>query len=360
MKKIIFATAIGLSLFASSSVFSQDEPYEIFTQPDHGPGNVAVSSEGRVFITLHQAFDPETHVVEVFSDGTHKPFPSEDWQNEINTEGVGFVAPLGIQVDQNNTLWVIDNGSTPPRLVGWDLTQDKLSKVLALPQPVTGNASFVNDVAIDLKHNAAYFADMVGDEGPAIIVADLDTHQVRRVLIDHPSVQAEPDAKMIIEGREVRRRDGQPHSNGLNPITLDHNSEWVYYGAMHGTSLYRIKTADLLNTDLSEEALGQRVERYGDKPVSDGITIDHAGNVYITDVTGMGIGVTKPDGSYELLFSDETLIWPDSLSIGPDNMIYAAINQLNRAADLNAGEDISEPPFMVIRFPALTDASVGR
>lgn len=68
----------------------------------------------------------------------------------------------------------------------------------------------------------------------------------------------------------------------------------------------------------------------------------------------------RPDGSYELLFSDETLIWPDSLSIGPDNTIYAAINQLNRAADLNGGEDISEPPFKVIRFPALTEASVGR
>lgn len=132
------------------------------------------------------------------------------------------------------------------------------------------------------------------------------------------------------------------------------------YGAMHGTSVYRIRTADLLDETLSSQKLGERVERYGDKPVSDGITIDNAGNVYITDVTGMGIGVTRPDGSYELLFSDDNLVWPDSLSIGPDNYIYAVINQLSRSAPLNAGQDISKPPFHIIRFKALADATVGR
>lgn len=356
MKLIVLIAFLVLAV----SVFAEEATYEIVAATPVGPGNIAVSPEGRIFITLHQIYNPNRHVVEVLEDGSLKPFPTENWQKQPSTDGIGLATPLGVQVDQNNVLWIMDNGSMPPRLIGWDVDEDKLHKILAIPHPVSGEQSFINDMAVDRKHEAVYFADMRGDEGPAIIVGDLTTHRTRRVLVDHPSVRAEADATMIIEGGEVRQPNGEPHRNGLNPITVDPANEWVYYGAMHGTSVYRIRTSDLLDEALSPEELGERVERYGDKPVSDGITVDDAGNVYITDVTGMGIGVTKPDGSYELLFSDDSLVWPDSLSIGPDNYIYSVINQLSRSAPLNAGQDSSEPPFHIIRFKALADATVGR
>lgn len=356
MKQVFLMTLLILVF----PVFADEASYEMVTETTVGPGNIAVSPEGRIFITLHQLFEPQQHVVEILENNSLKPFPNEEWQKAPGVDGIGLATPLGIQVDQNNVLWIIDNGSIPPKLIGWDLSKDSLDKILPVPYPVSGEASFINDMAIDTEHKAVYLADMRGDEGPAIIVGDLTTNRTRRVLVDHPSVQAEADATMVIEDREVRQPNGEPHRNGLNPITVDPTNEWVYYGAMHGTSVYRIRTSDLLNKELSPEELRERVERYGDKPVSDGITVDNAGNVYITDVTGMGIGVTKPDGSYQLLFSDDSLVWPDSLSVGPDNYIYAVINQLSRSAPLNAGQDISKPPFHIIRFKALADATVGR
>ena len=44
---------------------------------------------------------------------------------------------------------------------------------------------------------------------------------------------------------------------------MDALAEWVYFGAMSGTVLYRVRTADLRDASLSEEALARRVERFG-------------------------------------------------------------------------------------------------
>ncbi|WP_437822069.1 hypothetical protein [Sorangium sp. So ce1078] len=51
---------------------------------------------------------------------------------------------------------------------------------------------------------------------------------------------------MIVDGTPVtgRRPDGAQAELelGLNPITIDARDEWVYYGAMHGASVYRVRT----------------------------------------------------------------------------------------------------------------------
>ena len=130
---------------------------------------------------------------------------------------------------------------------------------------------------------------------------------------------------------------------------------------MHGTAIYRVPVMVLNDETLSADDLGDKVERYGDKPLSDGISIDNAGNVYITDLTGYGIGVTKPDGTYERIIEDkEFFIWPDSFAASPDGTMVGNINQLNRTETLNAGEDLSKPPFYLYRFTPLADVTVGR
>ncbi len=74
-----------------------------------------------------------------------------------------------------------------------------------------------------------------------------------------------------------------------------------------------------------------------------------------------GIGVTRPDGTYELLVSDDDLLdWPDGFATGPDNYIYAAVNRLHKSARLNGGVNDSAPPYYVVRFPALAPVSIGR
>ncbi|MBO9402681.1 hypothetical protein [Shimia sp. R9_3] len=115
-----------------------------------------------------------------------------------------------------------------------------------------------------------------------------------------------------------------------------------------------MRTTDLLDASLSDDDLAARVQRYGDKVISDGST-------YITAMTDNALGVTKPDGTYEVLFqSDEDLPWPDGFSMGVDGYVYATINELHRSPVLNGGEDASIGTYRIVRFPALGTAISGR
>lgn len=152
-----------------------------------------------------------------------------------------------------------------------------------------------------------------------------------------------------------------PARIGVNPITIDPAYEWIYFGAMNGKSIYRLCTSDVLNQSLSEQQLSQRVQRYGDKPISDGITADSAGNIYITDITANALGVTNPEGKYQILYQDnQKLSWPDGLAIGPDGYVYGTVNQLHKSPPLNNGINDAIAPFLIVRFPTLAPSSVGR
>ncbi len=361
------ALAVAVVAAANDRAAAQQQPapFEVVALLQQAPGNIAITHGGRIIVSQHQFQDPVYRVVEVLDDGTTQPFPNEAWASAPGADGRGMVAVLGIRADPAGLVWMLDNGSRPPRLIGWDLNADQLAKIIPIPPPAAPEASFLNDFALDPLNRAAYIADIgQGARGGALVVVDLNTGQARRLLAGHQLTGAE-DVSMVIDGRPVRMRgpDDQVFEPrvAINPITIDALSEWVYFGAMSGTVLYRVRAADLRDASLSEAALAARVERFGRKPVSDGISIDGAGNVYVTDVEASGIGVIRPDGEYQLLFADkEKLSWPDAISAGPDNNMYVAANKLHLSAKLNAGENASAPPYYIIRFPALAPTVIGR
>ena len=164
---------------------------------------------------------------------------------------------------------------------------------------------------------------------------------------------------MIIDGKTVKM-NGAPARLGINPITIDSQNDYLYWGAMSGTKLYRIKTENLNNSRLTNDGLEEHIETYGTKPISDGITIDDSGNVYVTSITDDSIGIVKPNGYYETLYQNDQLSWPDGFAVGPDNYIYVTINELHRSPGLNDGENVSKGEFKVMRFKALSDAQTGR
>lgn len=344
---------------------ASDQAFEVVTTLQQAPGNITITPDGRILVSQHQFYDPTYRVVEVLADGSTQPFPSEEWASAPGPGGVGMQAVLGIHSDPVGVVWMLDNGSKPPRLIGWDTRTNQLGRVIPIPPPASVDGSFLNDFAVDMSHGAFYIADIgQGARGGAIVVVAAADGSARRLLAGHPLTSAE-DVPMVIGERPVRRRTGsgevvEPRI-GINPITIDVENEWVYFGAMHGTSLYRVRTADLLDTTLDEAELAKRVERFGPKPVSDGISIDNAGDVYVTDVQASGIGVINADGQYQLLFSDpEKLSWPDSIAAGPDGLMYVAVNKLNLTPQLNGGVNESKPPYYVVRFQPLAPVSVGR
>ena len=118
-------------------------------------------------------------------------------------------------------------------------------------------------------------------------MVDLETGAARRVLEGHPSVIPEK-VDLIIDGRPIQVKDAAGHLVRprivVDPVTEDLQNEWVYFGPMHGSSLYPIKAADLADEGLDAKTLGQRVEHYSSKPICDGISIDKDNYIYLGDL----------------------------------------------------------------------------
>ena len=63
---------------------------------------------------------------------------------------------------------------------------------------------------------------------------------------------------------------------------------------MCGSSLYRMRAKDLADQGFDKELLSARVERYSDKPISDGIAIDRAGNICLGDLAENTVCMITP------------------------------------------------------------------
>ena len=335
------------------------------------PGNIAVTDYGRIIVSMHQFYEPQLRVGElVFEDGgttvSVKPFPNAEANGEGTADGLKLDTVLGLQCDQRGVVWMLDNGmrgGSLPKLISWVASKDRIGRVIYIPPPATVEGSFLNDLAVDMKRAMCYIADPVAGGKDALIVVNLRSGLSRRVLQGHPSVVPD-DADMVIEDRplEISRPNGstvRPRI-GVNPIVLDAQSEWVYYGPMTGGSLYRIPAEALADPALDDAALAQKIERYADKPHCDGISIDSADNIYISEIEANAVGVIAPDRSYRRLFQDEQLSWPDAFSYGPRRYMYVVAAQLHRSKVLAGGVDRTEMPFRILRFRPLAPGILGR
>lgn len=329
---------------------------------EHPPGNIAITPQGRLIMSQHQFYGAPLRMVEVMDDGSVAAFPSEVWSSEPNPNGIGFHTVLGLRSDKNGVVWMLDRSpgeGQPGKIVAWDTINEELEQVIYLPKPIIRDNPFLNDLAVDLEHNAIYITDTATGDDSALIVVDLNTGFSRRVLEGDQSTRPE-DIDMVIDDRIITL-GGEPARVGVNPITIDPDHQWIYYAPMSSTSLYRIATKDLLNESLSPEDLSSKVERYGDKPICDGITVDGAGNVYITSITDNAIGVVDPSGEYRTLYQDNQLLsWTDGMAFSQDNYVYVTVSQLQNSPPLNNGENAFQSPFYLVKFPALAPGKVGR
>lgn len=340
--------------------------YEIIAKLSQAPGNVTATGSGRIIMSQHQFYDPNTSVIELHADGSLTPFPSKELNDRHSRSGLTLDSVLGIRTGVDGVVWMLDNGmrgGVTPKLVGWDTKTDRLLRVIYLPAPIAPNDAFLNDFTVDSRHNRIFIVDPAGGANAAFIVVDIETGAARRVLEGHQSVVPEK-VDLVIDGRPIQMKDAKGHwvrpHIGVNPVTEDLQNEWVYFGPMHGTSLYRIKAGALADEKLDATTLGQMVERYGDKPICDGISMDEDNNIYLGDLAANAIGVIKPDRSYFRLAQSPELAWVDSLAFGPEGKLYAVINQLHRSAVLNGGEALSKPPYLLIEVKALAPGLPGR
>jgi sugar lactone lactonase YvrE len=333
-----------------------DDALEVVLEYSEPIGNVAVSRTGRVFFTVHPESRPKGNKLLEYVDGASVPFPDIRRQAEL------FDTPLGIVIDRFDRLWTIDNGNhgvRRPRLLAFDIDSGDVIHDHSLPPEIAPAGSFLQDLQVSKDGRTIVIADAsFWRKQPALIVYDVESATARRVLESHPAVSGE-DFIINNSGRDMVFFGGLVAlRGGVDGIAL--GPEWLYLAALNGSQLYRVRLSDLRDPELPAAQLAKRVEAYSPKPLSDGLSIDNAGNVYITDIEHNAIFVVGDDRKPVTLIRSDRIRWPDALSFGPDGWLYVADSALADVI-LQSQEHIrSRNPYRVFRFQPGAEGTPGQ
>ena len=334
---------------------------EVFARLPQSVGNIAFTPDNQLIFSHHPFYSPDVRVARLTSATTFEPFPNAEWNTPRKGTDQYLDNVLGLRSDESGVVWIIDMGfrtQITPKLVGWNTRTNKLERIYYMPEPVTVKGSQPQDIVIDQKNRKFYIADEhIGPGGDgshaAIIVIDMDTGIARRVLDGDRSTVPE-NVPITVDGNDltVPGKDGKPSiiKVGCDGITMDTKSEWVYFAPLSGRSLYRIKAADLSSEKLSPEELSGKVERYSDKPNNGGLSIDYAGNIYLTAVETKSIGIIGQDRKYRTYLSDPGMVWPDGITASPDGYMYVSASQVSAAAMFHGGKAENKTPYLIYRF----------
>jgi len=350
---LLFTLSVaGCELFKNPSHSSETPPLigqiETVTTLPFRPGNVAATKDGRVFATVHPfAGELGIQLLEVTSVGSYKPWPADKFQTKKGQYSENTIdTPLGITKDNQGGLWIVDMGLHlgKTRIWGFNIDSGELISKIDLPIDMAPAESFVQDLVIDREKGWVYLADLAN---PGILAVELATGNVRR-FSHHPSLQPEPEAKMVINGKAIMF-GSQPSNSGINPITLSADGEMIYFGAMNGKSWYSVP-ANLFRTGASDDAISSKIARVGEKPVSDGATTDSSGNHFFTNLNQNGVDKLSANGTLTPLARDTRLDWPDNVSLDNNGWLYVAVNQLHKSAPFTGSKDKGQAPYYIYRI----------
>lgn len=319
-------------------------------------GNVAVSRTGRVFFTVHPEARPKGNKLLEYIDGASVPFPDGAAQTRL------FDTVLGVAIDRFDRLWTIDHGNHglhTARLLAFDINSGELLLDQKFDRDIAPRGSFLQDVQVSADGRTVVIADAsFWRKSPALIVYDVETATAKRILEAHPSVSAE---NYLIQNRNrIMSFMGGIVSlrGGVDGIAM--GEEWLYFGALSGSSLYRVRLADIRDPAIPNSQIAARVERVAQKPLSDGFSIDNEGRVYITDVEHNAIFRLDQDLQLRTLLRSDRVRWPDALSFGPDGWLYIADSALSDVVLQSKDHIKSKGPYKIFRVQLDVEGTPGQ
>ena len=326
-------------------LLAEDAIEEVLSYPEP-IGNGAVSPAGRLFFTVHPESRPQGNKLLEYVAGASVPYPDGASQSEL------FDSVLGVAVDRYNRLWTIDHGNhgiRTARLLAFDLDTGEPVHDQRFTSDIAPIGSFLQDLQVSADGNTVVIADAsFWRKKPALIVYDIGTASARRLFEGHPSVAAE-NYLIRSQGRDMTFGGGIVSlRGGVDGIAL--GEEWLYFGALSGSNLYRVRLRDLTNATLPDAQIASRVERFAPKPLSDGLSTDLDGNVYVTAIEHSSIFIINSNRDLRTLVRSSNLRWPDALSFGPGGWLYIADSALADVV-LQSKEHIeSHGPYKIFRF----------
>ena len=345
--------------------------------PDTEAAGVAVTPEGRVFLTLPRvgANHRDASLVEIVN-GKPVPFPdvmtTVDPQMLLRGRGTGsaerpysdwIVSPLGL-TRVGDTLWVLDEGKRAgiegipdgaAKLVAIDIPSRKVIKTIVFHHPFLRDTMQLNDLRVDPGHGeqGTVFISNNGFAKPdsSIIVVDIATGHMREVFHNAPQVSPAPGFMSYVEGQPCAYSLEHPcmPQGGVNGIELSNDHQTLYWSIPTNPEYYSIPTAALSNQDRLESSLRKAIHPEGQTVSNGGMAIDTDGNLYFGDASRYAILGKSPQGTFSLVAHDGRLIWPDGLVV-QNGWLYVSIGQWQRVPGLHQGHDLRHGPYQVLRF----------
>ncbi|HEY2615664.1 MAG TPA: L-dopachrome tautomerase-related protein [Chthoniobacterales bacterium] len=357
------AISLGaLACFSAISFCSAAELEEVASFPSQQVTGVGVSKSGRVFVNFPDWSDDHTISVAEIIEGKPKPFPNEDL-NKPGPAGSHFVCVQSVVVDGQDDLWILDPAAPKmkeivkggPKLMKVDLKTNQVVQTIPFGEDIAPRKSYLNDVRVDPNARVAFITE--SGKG-AIVVVDLKSGKARRLLDGHQSTQPEPGVKLVVDGRELRdeqkKTAPQIASDG---IALDLKNDYLYYHALTGHTLYRIKTAYLKDANLSKSDLESKVENVAKTPAPDGILESPDGSIYLTALEENAIVHLDPaTKNIDTIVADKRLSWPDTMSWGPGGAFYVTVSQIQNMPRFNGGRNARVDPYKVFKITGIAAA----
>jgi sugar lactone lactonase YvrE len=336
------------------------ELQEVASFSDKQITGVGVSTtSGRIFVNFPYWSDDHSISVAEIVNGQPKAFPNDEW-NKAGPAGSHFTCVQSVVVDDLDNLWVLDPAAPKmqeivkggPKLVKIDLATNRVVQTIPFDEDVAPKKSYLNDVRIDTSTSTAFITE--SGRG-AIIVVDLKSGKARRLLDGHASTQPEKDVKLVVDGKALLDQQKKtPPQIASDGIALDLTNGYLYYHALTGHTLYRIKTSFLTDETIPETELESKVENVGQTPAPDGMLEAPDGSVYLTDLEGSAVVRWDPASKrLAQVIADKRLLWPDTLSWGPNSEIYVTTSQIENMPRFNNGKSTRTQPYKLWKITGI-------
>ena len=357
------ATALPANAPAEKTIGQLEQ---VFAFHDAMPTGVTVTETGRIFVNFPHWGDDVPFTVGEIRDGKVVAFPDAAINKEDPKDPAkGLISVQSVVADGQGRVWLLDtaapNFAAPKaggaKLVAVDLASNKVVKTLVFPANVILPSTYVNDMRFDFrsgKEGTVYVTDSSVSGPGAIIVMDIASGKATRRLSGAKSTSVDPDFKPVVEGQAAlvsKGPDGKPKTMGVasDGIALSADGKTLYFSALSSRHLFAVPTEMLRDASVSEAQLNAAVKDLGEKGASDGLESDANGAVYAGDYEHNGIRKRLADGNWQTIVHDPRVLWPDTLSVGPDGYLYFIANQLQRQAGFHNGKDLREKPYSLLR-----------
>jgi sugar lactone lactonase YvrE len=328
---------------------------------------VTTSPDGRIFLSHPQVEGPGAQVSELKA-GQPVPYPDEGinlWKPDGDPTRT-FMKVNSLRVGPDGDLWVVDAGArgvgykaTPgaAKIVRIDLRANRVRRVYQAPASAVREYSYFNDMRFSPDGRRVYISDAAGLL-PAIVVLDIDTGEMRRVLENHPLTIAR--FKMYGDGRQLVLKDPIPAWWGgmttdkmvnVDQLEVSPDGRWLYFHPIGGP-LARVETRLVDDPRTPAATLFNSVEKLIDTWTAAGTAIDAGGNIYMSQVNTRSVMRIAPDMTVTTLVSDPRLTWVDAMWIDSAGFLYMPAAQLDKtSANFAGGPAQLRYPMKIWKMP---------